>query len=357
MALPVDTLLGSAINFEILAYSAVTGGTGAGATVSGGNLGITPTALTGVTNFPPSTVASPFSILGPGAVTNQALTDANTAYTNFQALPGGTTIVGNLAGQTLSPGLYKVATSLDLSVGGTLTLNGGGDPNAQFIFQVGSTLTINNGATVVLTGGVSPRNVIWLVGSSATIGTTAVMLGDIIAQASITANTGSQVTGRLIALTGAVTLSAGSTFTSPLQAVPAPLPPVIPPFGTSSLPAQVILSELCFPDITGKTIRAWGLVTIIPGGYTVGGIPFGLMLFADQRTVDFNGFLRCEVYGEEVVNNIIGTNVTYHYSPVNDALQIFNNGVEFGASQTVPLAILEDVLLFEATWDRTTVRG
>lgn len=351
MALPVDTLLGSAVNFEILGASAVTGGTGAGATVSGGNLGIYPTALTGVTNFPPSTVASPFTIHGPDSTSLQAQTDANTAYTNFQALPSGIAIVGNLAGQTLTPGLYKASSSADLSVGGTLTLNGNGDPNAQFIFQIGSTLTINNGATVVLTGGVSPRNVIWLVGSSATIGTTAVMLGDVIAQTSITANAGSQVTGRLIALTGAVTLSAGSTFTAPQQAA------AVPAFGSSSVASTITLGELCFPDITGKTIRAWGIVTVIPGGYTVGGIPFGLMLFADQRTVDFNGFLRCEVYGEEVVNNIIGTSYSYHYSPVNDALQIFNNGVELSASQTVPLAILEEVLLFEATWDRTTVRG
>lgn len=357
MALPVDTLLGSAINFEILAYSAVTGGTGAGSAVSGGNVGIYPTALTGITNFPPSTVASPFSIIGPNSVTDQAQIDATTAYNAFQALPGGITIVGDLAGQVFTPGIYKVATSLDLSVGGTVTLNGNGDPNAQFIFQIGSTLTINNGATVVLSGGVSPRNVIWLVGSAATIGTTAVMLGDVIAQTSITANAGAQVTGRLIALTGAVTLSAGSTFASPEQAAPSPLPPFVPPFGTSSVPSSIILSELCFPDVTGKTIRAWGLVTVIPGGYTVGGIPFGLMTFADVRTVDFNGFLRCEVYGEEVINNIIGTSYSYKYTPVNDSLQIFNNGVELGSSQTVPLAVLADVLLFEATWDRTTVRG
>jgi Ice-binding-like len=350
MALPIDTLLGSAVNFEILGASAVTGGTGAGSTVVGGNLGIYPTALTGVTNFPPSTVAAPFTIHGPDSQSQQAQTDATTAYTAFQALPGGTTIVGNLAGQTFTPGIYKVATSLDLSVGGTVTLNGGGDPNAQFIFQIGSTLTINNGATVVLTGGVSPRNVIWLVGSSATIGTTATMLGDVVAQTSITANSGSVVTGRLIALTGAVTLSAGSTFTSPAQAAP------LPPFG-SSIPSKVILSELCFPDITGKTIKAWGLVTLTPGGYTTGGIPFGLMLFADQRTVDFNGFLRCSIFGEEIVTNVIGTSYSYHYSPVNDAFQIFNNGVELGNTQTIPLAILEDVLLFEATWNRTTVLG
>ena len=354
MATPIDTLLGSAVNFEILGASAVTGGTGAGSSVVGGNLGIYPTALTGVTNFPPSTVASPFTIHGPDSQSQQAQTDAMTAYTAFQALPGGTLVVGNLAGQTFTPGIYKSApaSSLDLSVGGTVTLNGNGDPNSQFIFQIGSTLTMNNGSTVLLTNGALARNVIWLVGSSATIGTTAVMVGDVIAQASVTANTGSNVTGRLIALTAAVTLSASSTFTSPAQAAPP-----IPPIGTSSTPAKLILSELCHPDITGKTLRSWGLVTVTPGGYVTGGIPFGLLNFWDVRTVDFNGFLRCEVYGEEPVNNIIGTNYTYRYTPVTDSLQIFNNGVELGSTQTIPLAVLADVLLFEATCDRTTVRG
>src|SRR6202521_2625795 len=349
MATPIDTLLGSAVNFEILGASAVTGGTGAGSVVQGGNLGIYPTALTGVTNFPPSVVVSPGTIHGPDSQSQQAQTDANTAYVAFQALPGGTLVVGNLAGQTFTPGIYKSApaSSLDLSVGGTVTLNGNGDPNSQFIFQIGSTLTFNNGSTVLLTNGAQARNVIWLVGSSATIGTTAVVNGDIIAQASVTANTGSNVTGRLIALTAAVTLSASSTFTSPAQAVTPPTPPI----GTSSTPAKLTLTELCFPDITGKTIRAWGLVNLVPGGYVTGGIPFGLVLFADVRTVDFNGFLRCEVYGEEPVNNIIGTSYTYHYSPVNDALQIFNNGVELGSTTTLPLAVLADVLLFEATWN------
>lgn len=360
MAVPIDTLLGSAVNFEVLGSTAVTGQTGVGTSVVGGNLGIYPTAVSAVTNFPPSTVASPFAIHGPDSLSQQAQADATTAYNAFQALPGGTTVVGNLAGQTLSPGLYKVASSLDLSVGGVLILNGNGDPNSQFIFQIGTTLTVNNGSAVVLVNGAQARNVIWLVGSSLTVGTTAIMNGDTIANVSITVNNGAVVTGRLLALTGAVTFSGstGNFAISPTQATP-PTPPV-PPIGTTSIPATIGLnglSELCFPDITGKAIRAWGLVTITPGGYTTGGIPFGLVQFADVRTVDFNGFLRCEVYGEEPINNVIGTSYSYRYTPVTDTLQIFNNGVELAASQTIPLAVLADILLFEATWNRTTVLG
>jgi hypothetical protein len=248
----------------------------------------------------------------------------------------------------LTAGTYTALSGLDLSVGGTLTLSGPGN----FIFQVGSALTINVGATILLTNGALAKNVFWAVGSSATIGTSAVMVGDVVAQSSVSLGTGASLNGRAIGLTGAVTLLSNA-ITMPAA--------VTPPFPItfSSAAARIglgNLSELCFPDITGKAIRAWGLVTIIPGGYTVGGIPFGLFNFLDVRTVDVNAFLKCDVYGEEPLNATTA-GITYHYSPQNDSLQIFFLGVEFAALQTIPAGILADILLFEATVDRTTVRG
>jgi hypothetical protein len=72
--------------------------------------------------------------------------------------------------------------------------------------------------------------------------------------------------------------------------------------------------------------------------------------------VDVNAFLKCDVYGENPLN-VSTANIKYHYSPVNDALQVFFAGVEFAANQTIPAVILNDVLLFEAWVDRTSVRG
>jgi hypothetical protein len=138
--------------------------------------------------------------------------------------------------------------------------------------------------------------------------------------------------------------------------------------------AVITLTELTFPDITGKTIKAWGQVVISPGVYAKGGLPMGLLLFADNRTVDFNGFLRCDVWDEE---QIVGTSqavqYTYKYNPTQDTLQIFLAGVEYpnGAILNLvdpvegvdsPLVVSPNVpqqnlLMFEATFDRTTVRG
>jgi hypothetical protein len=344
MPLTITQQLASAANFAVLGSSTVTNS--GNTVITGGNLGLYPgTSLVG---FPPGVVVPPGTIQLTTPAANQAELDARAAYTAYSTLPPGTN-VSELAGMVLTPGTYTSASSLDLSVGGTVTLSG----NGNFIFQVGSALTINTGATVLLTNGALAQNVFWAVGASATIGTSAVMVGDVVAQSSVSLGTGASLAGRAIGLTGAVTLL-GNAITMPqTSTIPIPFPVT-----TSSNAARIgSLSELCFPDCTsGKVIRAWGLVNLSAGGYTVGGIPFGLFNFLDVRTVDVNAFLKCDVYGEEPLNTTTA-GITYHYSPQNDALQIFFGGVEFGALQTLPTGILADVLLFEASVDRTTVRG
>jgi hypothetical protein len=57
-----------------------------------------------------------------------------------------------------------------------------------------------------MAGGATSHNVFWQVGSSATLGTSTTFAGTIMAQASITLNTGATLNGRALARTGAVTL-------------------------------------------------------------------------------------------------------------------------------------------------------
>jgi hypothetical protein len=82
----------------------------------------------------------------------------------------------------------------------------------------------------------------------------------------------------------------------------------------------------------------------------------GLLAWLDARTVDFNGFLRCQVFGEDVITATVG-NVTYHYSPVNDGLQIVIGGVELANGAAIPSQVLLDTVLFEVSVDRTGMRG
>lgn len=82
----------------------------------------------------------------------------------------------------------------------------------------------------------------------------------------------------------------------------------------------------------------------------------GLMAYADARTVDFNGFLRCSVFGEDVITTTVG-GYSYHYSPVGDVLQITFGGVELTTGTPIPAGVLNDTILFLAVWNRTTVLG
>src|ERR1051326_3186815 len=171
--------LGSASAFAVLAGSTVTS---TGGTMLNGDLGLSPG--TAVTGFPPGIVNGTTHLGDPTAA--QAQLDLTSAYNDAAGRTvGAITVAGNLGGQTLTPGLYKSTSTLEIS-SGDLTLDAQGDANAVFIFQIASTLTTTSGRQVILINGAKAANVFWQVGSSATLGTLSVFKGNILASASIT---------------------------------------------------------------------------------------------------------------------------------------------------------------------------
>jgi hypothetical protein len=122
-------------------------------------------------------------------------------------------VAGNLGGQTLAPGLYKSTSSLEVS-SGDLVLDAQGNANGIFIFQIASTLSTTAGRQVILIGGAKAANVFWQVGTSATLATTTAFKGTIMADQSITLNTGATLDGRALARIGAVTMDS-DTITIP----------------------------------------------------------------------------------------------------------------------------------------------
>ena len=69
-----------------------------------------------------------------------------------------------------------------------------------------STLTTTSGRQVILIGNAQVANLFWQVGSSATLGSTSVFKGTIMAAGSISMATGATLDGRALARNGAVTL-------------------------------------------------------------------------------------------------------------------------------------------------------
>jgi len=192
--------LGSAQTFAVLGASTVTN---TAPSVITGDLGVSPG--TAVTGFPPGGVTGG-SIHAGDATAVAAQANAHTAYAALVAEPCGTNLTGKTLGTSpgavaLTPGVYCFDTSAQLT--GTLTLSGSG----VFVFKVGSTLTTASNSSVVLAKGATAGNVFWQVTSSATLGTKTAFEGSILAKISDTLTAGATVTGRVVALTGAVTLS------------------------------------------------------------------------------------------------------------------------------------------------------
>jgi hypothetical protein len=214
-ALPPVSGLGTACTFGILASSTVTNVPGTVTTVSG-NVGVWPGSA--VTGFgPPASITG--TIDADDAVAQTAQGDLTTAYNNAAGAAGGAVLTADIGGQTLPPGVYRTTSAQpSLGITGNLTLDGKGDPNAAWTFQVMSTLiTAAGNSQVILINGAQSKNVLWQVGSSATLGTNTTFVGTIMAQISVTATTGATLDGRALALTGAVTLDASTVNVPPCQ--------------------------------------------------------------------------------------------------------------------------------------------
>ena len=189
--------LGTAESFAVLAATTVTN---TGPSTINGNLGLSPG--TAVTGFGPGTVTG--TTYAADAIALKAQADLTIAYGDAAARTPSVSAPAELGGLTLSPGVYRNASSFGLT--GTLTLNAKGDPNAVFVFQAGSTLITGSASQVRLVNGAQACNVFWKVGSSATLGTGSVLAGNILALTSVSMNGGVALHGRALARNGAVTL-------------------------------------------------------------------------------------------------------------------------------------------------------
>lgn len=219
----LDSHLGTAKYFAILGASAVTGSTGAGSPVSGGNIGISPNGQTSVTNFPPSTLVPPGVFHYADATATQAQVDLAAAIVYFQSLTPTLTGLSNLStggngvnNHTYTAGNYFSAPASSLDIPTSITLDAQGNPGAVFVFVAGSTITLESGASVLLTNGAVAANVYWVNGSSFTsvFGGTSNMVGSILAHTSITLG-GGTLAGRALANIGAVTLSTTDVINAP----------------------------------------------------------------------------------------------------------------------------------------------
>jgi len=240
--------LGTATPFAILAGTPLISDAG-NASVITGNVGLSPASGAGIGLLSTQVIGSIYAVNGAGpsgSINNPDLlttakSDLTTAYTNAAGRTPVNTIDTELGGQHLYAGVYTTdSTALQITGGadgpGPLVLDAQNDASAVFIFegsdeQAGS-LTVGPGGTVSLINGASACNVFWRV-YGATINTSAVFKGNILALTSITVANGASIEGRLLARNGEVTLNT-DTITAPV-CTNTTVTPKLPNTGSTSL--------------------------------------------------------------------------------------------------------------------------
>ena len=307
---PVKVELGSTSSFAVLAGSTVTN---TGSTTITGDAGVDVGVSAGsaITGFPPGVLTGVGTFHSNDALAISAQTALGNAYVDASTRPITQDLSGiDLGGLTLTPGVYYFSSSAGFT--GDLTLDGQGLSDPVFIFQIGSTLITADGAPgvpasrVILTNGARYCRTFWQVGSSATLGTYSEFVGHIFAQASITAKTGANVNGQLLARIGAVTLDT-NTITNGFCSTP-PAPTTSSSGGTESTPTPPLINVIKTPEPLALT-SGQGLVT-----YTYKVTNPGNIQLSDVSVTDDKVSPVRYVSGDVNADNMLQTSETWIYS-------------------------------------------
>ena len=198
----------------------------------------------------------------------QACTQAiDTAYAAGLRATCTTLLPTAILSGTLFSGVYCSSPgTLSLASKTFLILDGKNVSSSQWIFQAATTVIFDSYSTMVLKNGAVSANVWWTVGSSATIGTSSIFYGQILAQASIIIKPFTLVGGRALA-------KASVTFENSAY---------VDILHTSTTPANITVARCKKYDLvgstlafgTGRSVVSTGLIGVYPaqsitGNYSV----------------------------------------------------------------------------------------
>ncbi len=198
-----DIDLGTAANFILFTGSGAVANTGISNIT--GDVGSHAGAIAG---FGLPTILNG-NIHNTNSITAQASLDLAAACVQLQNIPATISdhsgIFGSIAGETIYPGVYSVASAV--SITGTLTLDAQGDPDAMFIFKITGALNSVAGATVLLANDASSENVYWIAVGALALGANTTMKGTAIAYpGAVSLGAGGEIDGSLYSSVGAIAI-------------------------------------------------------------------------------------------------------------------------------------------------------
>ncbi|MFT5822414.1 MAG: hypothetical protein ACI8ZM_003670 [Crocinitomix sp.] len=140
------------------------------------------------------------------ATTAQCAIDLSIARDSINLQPHG--VVHSLtlgAGEVLTPEVYLLAGASSCT--GSITLDGGGDPDACFIFKLDGAFAAAAASTVILTNGTQACNVFWRIDGATAIAANSIWKGTLIISGATAVAADCNLEGRLLNVTGAISVS------------------------------------------------------------------------------------------------------------------------------------------------------
>jgi len=111
---------------------------------------------------------------------------------------------------TFLPGTYRSGSAINFAFGTVVTLDGNHEAHPVFLFQAVSTLVTAADTYFILKNGAKAENVLWALGTAATLGANSTVEGSILAGTAITFGTKSVLHGCALAQSAVTFESEGS---------------------------------------------------------------------------------------------------------------------------------------------------
>ena len=291
----------TASEYALLGGTAISvGGPGPNPIVNG-NVGLSSSATSNITGFPPAVVSgftvsgAPAGIIATGGATGQAGLDLITARNALFAMPHvpandlTSLDLGTLA--ALRPGVYFSSAASNQT--GTLVLDANFQNGVAWVFDFSLSLTTAANSAVTFinlgTNGGSDNGVYWNAGTAISVGDNNTILGNYLAGTSIsfTGITNTLATGGVRALAGAAVSFAGKApagfnvtggpgggdfdggliysggILIPIPIIPPVIPPVVPP--VVPVPPAPVYSGTVTLSSTGTFVPGNSGVVLVPG--------------------------------------------------------------------------------------------